>query len=82
MQIIKKLEKGPLLRHQKSFRKKLQNADKNRKGDPLVLSGFGGYAKKVKNERGTLLRYFPLTGLGVMVVVLVFSVVRKVAQSE
>ena len=52
------------------------------RGDPLVSSGFVGYVKKVKNERGTLLHYFPLTGLGLMVVVLVVSIVRKVAQSE
>ena len=25
---------------------------KNRKGDPLISSGFVGYVKKVKNERG------------------------------
>ena len=25
---------------------------KNRKGEPLVSSGFAGYVKKVKNERG------------------------------
>ena len=29
---------------------------KNRKGGPLVSSGFVGYVKKVKNERGTLWR--------------------------
>ena len=59
----------------------LQNK-KNRKGDPLVSSGFVGYVKKVKNERGTPLHLFPLTGLGLMVVVLVVSIVRKVAQSN
>ena len=52
------------------------------RGDPLVLSGFVGYVKKVEIERGTLLHKFPLTGLGLMVVVLVVSIVRKVAQSE
>ena len=31
---------------------------------------------------GTLLHLFPLTGLGLMLVVLVVSIVRKVAQSE
>ena len=50
--------------------------------DPLVSSGFVGYVKIVKNERGGLLQYFPLTGFGIMVVVLVVSIVRKVDQSE
>ena len=36
----------------KYFRKKSHNAEKNRKGDPLVSSGFVGYVRKVKNERG------------------------------
>ena len=52
------------------------------RGDPLVSSGFVGYVKIVQNERGTLLHNLPLTGLGRMVVVLVVSIVRKVAQSE
>ena len=70
LQNIKKLERGT-------------HALKNRKGDPLVSSGFVGYVKKVKNERGTLLHYFPLTRLGLMaLVVLVVSIVRKVDQSE
>ena len=63
--------------------KKSHSAEKNSKGDPLGTSGFVGYVKKVKkNEKGTLLPQFPLTGLGLMVVVLVVSIVRKVAQSE
>ena len=56
--------------------------EKIERGDPLVSSGFVGYVKKVKNDRGTLLHYFPLTGLGLMSIVLVVSIVRKVAQSE
>ena len=28
------------------------------RGDPLVSSGFVGYVKKVKNEKGTLFHYF------------------------
>ena len=32
--------------------------------DPLVSSGFVGYLKKVKNERGTLCSKFALAGLG------------------
>ena len=35
----------------KNFRKTSHNAEKS-KGDPLVSSGFVGYVKKVKNERG------------------------------
>ena len=52
-------------------------------GDPLVSSGFVRYVKKVKNERGDPFalisadRTWPL-----MLVVLVVSIVRKVAQSE
>ena len=33
-------------------------------GDPLVSSGFVGYVKKVKNERGTLCSKFALAGRG------------------
>ena len=53
------------------------------RGDPLVSSGFVGYVKKVKNERGDPFalisadRTWPL-----MLVVLVVSIVKKVAQSE
>ena len=53
------------------------------RGDPLVSSGFVGYGKIVKNERGDPFalistdRTWPL-----MLVVLVVSIVRKVAQSE
>ena len=36
----------------KKFRKKSHSAEKNEMGDPLVSSGFVGYVKKVKNERG------------------------------
>ena len=53
------------------------------RGDPLVSSGFVGYVKKVKNERATLLHKSPLTGLGLMaLVVSVVSIVRKVDQPE
>ena len=56
---------------------------KNRKGGPLVSSGFVGYVKIVKNETGDPFalisadRTWPL-----MVVILVVSIVRKVDQSE
>ena len=65
----------------KNFRKKSNNAEK--KSNLLVSSGFVGYGKKVKNERGDPFalisadRTWPL-----MLVVLVVSIVRKVAQSE
>ena len=54
---------------------------KNRKG-PLVSSGFVGYVKKVKNERG---HFALISAVGTWLtasVVLVNSVVRKVDQSE
>ena len=75
-----KTRRGDSFETLKNFRKKVaQCRKKNRKGDPLVSSGFVGYVKLLKNERGT----FPLTGLGLMVVVLVVSmIVRKVDQSE
>ena len=48
-----KTRKGDSFEALKNFRKKSHNAEKNQKGDPLVSSGFVGYVKKVKNERGT-----------------------------
>ena len=50
-----KTRKGDSFETLKNFRNKSLNAEKNRKGEPLVSSGFVGYVKKVKNERGTLL---------------------------
>ena len=47
LQNIKKLG-GGLLETLKNFRKKVHSAEKNRKGDPLVSSGFVGYVKKSK----------------------------------
>ena len=56
LQNIKKTRRGTLFETLKNFRRKVaQCRKKNRKGDPLVLSGFVGYVKIVKNERGTLL---------------------------
>ena len=52
LQNIKKLEKGTLLRHLKVFKKSRTVPKKIERGDPLVPSGFVGYVKKVKNERG------------------------------
>ena len=52
------------------------------RGEPLASSGFVGYVKIVKYERGDPFALISATGLGLMVVVLVVSIVRKVAQSE
>ena len=75
-----KTRKGDSFETLKNFRKKSHNAEK--KSNLLVSSGFVGYGKKVKNERGPFAlisadRTWPL-----MLVVLVVSIVRKVAQSE
>ena len=37
---------------QKKFEKKSHSAGKNQKGDPLHSSGFLGYVRKVKNQKG------------------------------
>ena len=80
---MSKNSKGGLFWDIKKFSKKSRIMPKKiESGDPLVSSGFVGYVKIVKNESGDLLHLFPLTGLGLMVVVLVVSIVRKVAQSE
>ena len=76
-----KTRKGDSFETLKIFEKSRQ-CQKNRKGDPFVWSGFLGYVNSKKRKGGTLLHSFPLTGLGLMVVVLVVSIVRKVAQSE
>ena len=48
-----KTRKGDSFETLKSFRKKLHNAEKNRKGgDPLISSCFVGYVKKVKMKGG------------------------------
>ena len=52
LQNIKKLERGTLLRHLKNFEKSRTMPKKIERGDPLVSSGFVGYVRKVKNERG------------------------------
>ena len=54
-----------LLRHQKFSKKKFAQCRKKiERGDPLESSGFVGYVKKVKNERGTLCSKFALVELG------------------
>ena len=79
-----KTRRGDSFETLKYFRKKFRTERKKiERGDPLVSSGFVGYVKKVKNERGDPFalisadRIWPL-----MLVVLVVSIVRKVAQSE
>ena len=53
LQNIKKLERGTLLIHKKNFEKKVAQCRKKiERGDPLVSSGFVGYGKIVKYERG------------------------------
>ena len=47
-----KTRKGDSFETLKNFRKKSHSAEKIERGDPLVSSGFVGYVKKVKNERG------------------------------
>ena len=48
-----KTRKGDSFETLKNFRKKFRTVPKkNESGDPLVSSGFVGYVKKVKNERG------------------------------
>ena len=48
----------------KKFQKSRTVPKKIERGDPLVSSGFVGYVKKVKNERGTLCTKFASAGLG------------------
>ena len=64
LQNIKKLEGGLFWDNEKFSKKSRTVPKKNRKGDPLVSSGFVGYVKKSKNERGTLCTKFALAGLG------------------
>ena len=65
LQIKKKLEEGLFWDIKKFSEKVSHGAEKKiEKGDPLVSSGFVGYVKKVKNERGTLCTKFPLAWLG------------------
>ena len=79
-----KTRRGDSFETLKNFRKNFAQCRKKiERGDPLVSSGFVGYVKKVKNERGDSFalistdRTWPL-----MLVVLVVSIVRKVAHSE
>ena len=81
-----KTRKGDSLETLKNFRKKVTHSQyrkKIKRGDLLVSSGFVGYVKIVKkNERWDPFALISADRLGLMVVVLVVSIVRKVAQSE
>ena len=52
LQNIKKSEGGDSFETLKIFEKKIAQCRKIERGDPLESSGFVGYVKKVKNERG------------------------------
>ena len=52
LQNIKKLETRDSFETIKNFRKKSHIAEKIKRGDLLVPSGFVGYVKNVKNEKG------------------------------
>ena len=77
-----KNSKGDSFETIKFFREIVAQCRKNWNGDPLVSSGFVGYVKTVKNERGDPFVLISADRLGLMVVVLLNSIVRKVAQSE
>ena len=60
-----KIQRGDSFETLKFFEKKIRTVPKKiEKGDPLESSGFVGYVKKVKNERGTLCSKFALVELG------------------
>ena len=60
-----KIRRGDSFEKLKIFEKKIRTVPKKiERGDPLESSGFVGYVKKVKNERGTLCSKFALVELG------------------
>ena len=60
-----KIRRGDSFEKFKIFEKKFAQCRKKiERGDPLESSGFVGYVKKVKNERGTLCSKFALVELG------------------
>ena len=60
-----KIRRGDSFETLKIFEKKIRTVPKKiERGDPLESSGFVGYVKKVKNERGTLCSKFALVELG------------------
>ena len=62
---ISKNPKGDSFESIKIFEKKFAQCRKKiERGDPLESSGFVGYVKKVKKERGTLCSKFALVELG------------------
>ena len=59
-----KIRRGDSFEKLKIFEKKFAQCRKKiERGDPLESSGFVGYVKKVKNERGTLCSKFALVEL-------------------
>ena len=59
-----KILKGDSFETLKILKKNRTVPKKTERGDPLVSSGFVGYVKKGKNEKGTLCTKFALAGLG------------------
>ena len=60
-----KIRRGDSFEILKSFEKKFAQCRKKfERGERLESSGFVGYVKKVKNERGTLCSKFALVELG------------------
>ena len=60
-----KIRRGDSFEKLKISEKKIRTVPKKiERGDPLESSGFVGYVKKVKNERGTLCSKFALVKLG------------------
>ena len=60
-----KIRRGDSFETLKIFEKKIRTVPKKiERGDPLESSGFVGYVKKVKNERGTLCSKFAFVELG------------------
>ena len=78
LQNIKELERGTHLRHLKNFRKNRTMPKKIER----VSSGFVGYGKKVKNERGTLCTNFRCPDLAYNLSSFSSFCCRKVDQSE
>ena len=80
-----KTRKGDSFETLKNFLEKVAQCRKKieKKSTLLVSSGFVGYGKKVKNERGDPFALIPADRTWpLMLVVLGVSIVRKVAQSE
>ena len=77
-----KTRRGDSFQTLKIFRKSRTMPKKIERGDPLVSSGFVGYVKKVKNERGDPFALISADRTWPYGSILVVSIVRKVDQSE